>query len=335
MQKKNRQVLLVKRPTGIPQAGDFEIAETGLPETGAGSFLVRNIYLSVDPAQRGWAAQEANYSNPVPLGEPMRALTIGRVVESDDPDIEAGELLYGWFGWQDYCLATRDQILRRIPRDDIPLSANASLLGINGLTAYLALTGLGRPREGETLLVSTAAGSVGSFAGQIGRIHGCRTLGLTGDASKVQRCMERYGYDRAWNYRETDIARLLADEGPIDIYYDNVGGSILDAAVRQMRLGGRIIQCGTASIASWDPAPQGPRPEREVLTRRLSWHGFVIFDHIARFPEAAAALSQWWREGRLTFDEDIESGIEAAPGAIAALYAGANSGKKLIQIAEA
>lgn len=332
---RNRQVTLARRPAGIPQASDFALTVTEVPAVTAGTFLVRNLYLSVDPAQRGWASSESNYSNPVSIGSPMRALAVGRVVESDDPEVAPNDVLYGWFDWQDYCLATRASILRRVDADDIPLSANASLLGINGLTAYLALTRLGQPREGDTLLVSTAAGSVGSFVGQIGRIHGCRTLGLTGDDAKVRQCIDQFGYDAAWNYKNSDIAAILAQQGPISIFYDNVGGSQLDIALRQMAVGGRIIQCGTASIASWTPPPIGPRPEREVLTRRLSWNGFVIFDHVDRFAEAAATLAQWWREGRIVYNEDIEDGIEAALPAIATLYDGRNTGKKLIRLAEA
>lgn len=332
---RNRQVTLIRRPAGIPQASDFALAETEVPRVTAGTFLVRNLYLSVDPAQRGWASSESNYSNPVPIGGPMRALAVGRVVETGDPEVSVGEVLYGWFDWQDYCLATRATILRRVDSADVPLSANASLLGINGLTAYLALTQLGRPREGDTLLVSTAAGSVGSFVGQIGRIQGCRTLGLTGDDRKVRQCLDLFGYDAAWNYKKNDVAEVLAQQGPISIFYDNVGGDQLDTAIRQMAIGGRIIQCGTASIASWTPPPTGPRLEREVLTRRLSWNGFVIFDHIDRFAEAAAALAQWWREGRIVYQEDIEDGIEAALPAIASLYAGRNTGKKLIRLADA
>lgn len=328
----NRCIILARRPAGIPQATDFEIQDRAIPALPEGGFLVRNLYLSVDPAQRGWASSEANYAAPVPLGEVMRALTVGVVVQSRAADVPVGQALYGWFGWQEHCIAGPDQIIRKISDTDLPLSANASLLGINGLTACLALTELGRPRQGDTLLVSTAAGSVGGFVGQIGRILGCRTLGLTGDDDKVARCTARFGYDAAWNYRSCDLEAVLAEQGPLDVFYDNVGGATLDTALRHMRLGGRVIQCGTASVASWSPAPQGPRVEREVLTRRLTWSGFVIFDHAARFDEAAQRLVDWWREGRLVYDEDISDGLEAAPGAIAALYAGENHGKKLIRL---
>ena len=327
----NRRVLLTSRPAGVPQPTDFSLDEAAIPEPGAGEFLVRNVYLSVDPAQRGWASSEANYSAPVAIGSVMRSLAVGVVLRSNDSAVRKGEFLYGWFGWQDYAAVTAAAIVARADQP-IPLSAHAGLLGINGLTAYLALTELGRPRAGETVLVSTAAGAVGSFVGQIARNLGARAIGLTGDDAKVELCRTRYGYELAFNYRTDDWAPQLGEGAPVHVYFDNVGGTILDAALRRMAVGGRVVQCGTASVASWTPPPSGPRNEREILTRRLVWSGFVIFDHVARFGAAADALVAWYRDGRLVYDEDIADGIAHAPGAIRALYSGENRGKKLIYV---
>ena len=329
----NRQVLLMQRPQGVPRSGDFAVAASAAPKPAPGQILIRNIYLSVDPAQRGWASAEANYSTPVALGAPMRALAVGVVVESHHRDFSAGEFVYGWFGWQDYAAVDPNQIVLRATQD-IPLAAFACLLGINGVSAYIALSELGRPRAGDTLLVSTAAGSVGSFVGQLGKHWGCRTIGLTGDDAKVARCRERYGYDAAINYKSAELPAAVAASAPdgVDVYFDNTGGPILDAILRRMAVRGRIVQCGTASIGSWDPAPTGPRNEREILTRRLVWSGFVIFDHAARYAEAADALARLYLEGAIVYDVDVSDGIEQAPGAIAALYAGENSGKKLIYV---
>lgn len=329
----NRQALLARRPNGVPQPDDFSLGEAAVPKPASGQALVRNIYLSVDPAQRGWASAEANYSAPVPLGTPMRGLAVGVVVESQSAEFRTGEFLYGWFGWQDYVVIEPAQVILRATHD-LPLTAFASLLGINGLTAYLALTELGRPVKGDALLVSTAAGSVGSFVGQIGKHLGCRTIGLTGDDRKAARCRERYGYDDAINYKTADLAGAIASAAPkgINIYFDNTGGSILDTALRQMALRGRIVQCGTASIGSWLPPPTGPRNEREILTRRLIWSGFIIFDYAARYESAADELATMHKAGALVFDIDLAEGIEQAPGAIASLYAGENQGKKLIYI---
>ncbi len=213
-----------------------------------------------------------------------------------------------------------------------PLSVYAGALGMNGLTAWLAFRRLGRPESGDTVLVSTAAGAVGSIVGQLAKAEGCRVVGLTGDDYKVALCKERFGYDDAANYRSgapEDLIATLAPDG-VDIYYDNVGGDTLDAAVRAMNIRGRIVQCGTASIADWVPPPIGLRNEREILTRRLSWNGFVIFDHEAYYNEALAALTDLLDENVLRYEEDILSSIDVAPDALRRLYSGENIGKMLI-----
>lgn len=330
---RNRRVVLTSRPSGIPQHDNFVLDDVALPVPGPGEMLVRNIYLSVDPAQRGWVVDTANYSEPVPIGAPMRALAVAVICESRIDGFAAGDFVYGFFGWQDYAVVNAAAVLHRCTQA-LPLEAFGSLCGINGVTAYLALTELGRPRPGDTLLVSTAAGSVGSFAGQIGKRLGCRTIGLTGSDDKVRQCVEQFGYDAAINYKTADLAAEIAAVAPdgIDIYYDNTGGVILDTALRQMAVRGRIIQCGTASISSWAPPPTGPRNEREILTRRLVWSGFVIFDYLAHYAEACEKLAAMAAEGALTWASDIRTGIESAPGAIAELYAGRNTGKLMIYI---
>lgn len=330
----NRRVILSTRPVGIPQASHFALDEVPLSPVGEGQFRVRNIYLSVDPAQRGWTNENANYSDPVPVGGVMRALTVGVVTESRHDGIPVGLHLYGWFGWQDYAVAGLDAILTRIASVDAPLSAYAGVLGMNGLTAWLALSRIGRPQVGETLMVSTAAGAVGSVVGQLGKRMGCRVIGLTGEDAKVELCTSSFGYDAAANYKSGDLDETVANLAPegIDVFFDNVGGPILDCVMRRMNVAGRIVQCGTASIAQWSPAPMGLRNEREILSRRLQWGGFVIFDHTAGFDEALAHLAPLVGSGQLSFEEDIAQGLEHAPGAIARLYAGENTGKSLIFI---
>lgn len=333
--RENRQVRLTSRPNGIPQAEHFSLVTAPVAAPGEGEMLVENRYLSVDPAQRGWSNDEGNYSAPVPLNTPMRALAVGEVVESNTREFSVGEFVYGWFGWQRYCVTTPDSVLRRVAPSALPLSANLSLLGMNGLTAYLAFHGLGDPKPGEHVLVSTAAGSVGSFVGQLAQIAGCRAVGLTSSADKIAQAKARYGYQDMINYREaTDLGaaiRAACHEGN-DIFFDNTGGAIADAAIRTMRLRGRIIQCGTAANASWTPVPAGPRPEREILTRRLRWSGFIIFDHLAEFEAAATRLAELALAGRIVHDEEILPGLEHAPGAIAQLYRGENHGKLIIAV---
>lgn len=331
----NRQVRLVSRPRGIPQAEHFALVTEPMAPPGKGEILIRNRYLSVDPAQRGWANDEGNYSAPVPLNTPMRALAVGEILESNAAEFRTGEFVYGWFGWQTYCIAAPAAVLRRVQPSALPLSANLSLLGINGLTAYLALHSLGDPKPGEHVLVSTAAGSVGSFVGQLAEIAGCRAVGLTSSAEKAALAQARYGYQAIINYRDTaDLAAAIREACPDgnDVFFDNTGGPIADAAIRTMRLRGRIIQCGTAANASWTPVPAGPRPEREILTRRLRWSGFIIFDHVGEFETAAAHLTQFALEGKVVHDEEILPGLEHAAGAIARLYRGENHGKLIIAV---
>ncbi|RXH04320.1 NADP-dependent oxidoreductase [Bradyrhizobium vignae] len=333
--RENRQVRLTTRPNGIPQAEHFTLTTEPVSAPGKGEILVENRYLSVDPAQRGWANDEGNYSAPVPLNTPMRALAVGEIVESNVPEFRAGEFVYGWFGWQRYCVTKPDAVLRRVVPSALPLSANLSVLGMNGLTAYLAFHGLGHPKPGEHVLVSTAAGSVGSFVGQLARIAGCPAVGLTSSADKMAQAKARYGYQDMINYRETaDLGAALRAACPDgnDIFFDNTGGAIADAAIRTMRLRGRIIQCGTAANASWTPVPSGPRPEREILTRRLCWSGFIIFDHLAEFDAAAARLAELALTGKIVHDEEILPGLAHAPGAIAQLYRGENHGKLIISV---
>jgi NADPH-dependent curcumin reductase len=328
----NRRVILATRPLGIPQPDHFRLDEVPLEPVGEGQFRVRNIYLSVDPAQRGWVNEGTNYADPVPLGSVMRALAVGQIVESRHPDFPVGLHLYGWFGWQDFAVVGPEALMTRIDSVEAPLSAYAGILGMNGLTAHLALSKIGRPQAGDTVLVTTAAGAVGSAVGQLARAAGCRVVGLAGDDAKVARCTARFGYHAAANYKAGDLTEQVAALVPqgTDVFFDNVGGPMLDTVIRTMKVGGRIVQCGTASIANWYPAPSGLRNEREVLMRRLQWGGFVIFDHAADYGAALAHLAPMVADGRLVHDEDIATGYAAAPGAIARLYAGENEGKALI-----
>lgn len=330
----NRRIVLARRPTGIPSAADFARDDVPVERPGDRQVLVRNLLLSVDPAQRGWVNASANYSEPVPLGGVMRSLAVGVVEASRHPDFAIGEHLYGWFGWQDYCLASDKHVLRRVDPRQAPLSAALGVLGINGITAYLALMEIGRPVAGETVLVSTAAGAVGSIVGQLARRLGCRVVGLTGSPHKVARCVAEYGYDAALDYRtELDAGRmrLLCPDG-VDVFFDNTSGSIADAVWPHLNAHARIVQCGTAAIGAWDPPPRSVRRDRDILVRRLRHEGFIVFDHVQRFPAIAAQLAAWLADGTLKFREDVEQGLDRAPAALAAIYRGENDGKKLIEL---
>lgn len=334
-QRVNHQVRLKSRPSGIPQAEHFEIVEAPVPDPSNGQVLVRNIYLSVDPAMRGWVSAVANYAEPVALGAVMRSLAVGRVEESRSSDFHPGQYVTGMFGWQDYAVVDAAAIEREVGGSGLPISTSLGVLGLNGLTAYFGLLEIGQPQAGETAVVSTAAGAVGSCVGQIAKIKGCHTVGIAGGPDKVRVCREEFRYDSAVDYGADDFESALDAACPdgIDVYFDNTAGPISDSVMRRLALGARVVICGTASIASWDPPPQGPRVERHLLVKRARMQGFLIFDYVQRSPEALRELESWVRNGQIRYREDILEGIEQAPASIAGLYRGENLGKRLIRIA--
>lgn len=330
----NRQVVLVSRPVGIPEAGHFEIRTAPRPEPTDGQFLVRNLYLSIDPAMRGWVNAAANYSEPVGIGEVMRSLAVSEITNSRHPDYAVGEIVCGLFGWQEVAVSDGGNVWFKHDSSTAPVATALGVLGINGITAYFGLLNVCEPKPGETVVVSTAAGGVGSAVGQIAKIKGCRTVGITGSEDKVRQCREEFGYDAAINYRTADLDADLAKACPdgVDIYFDNTSGAISDAVYRGLNVGARCVVCGTASVASWEPWPEGPRIERHLLVKRARIQGFLLFDYADRFPEARAQLAAWLDEGKLTYRLDVLDGLEQAPSAIGRLYAGENRGKLLVRL---
>ena len=264
----------------------------------------------------------------------MRAFAAGHVVASNDPAWTVGTPVVGLFGWQDYALVDAKAIQRRVDETDLPLSIALGVLGLNGITAHYGLLKLGQPKSGDTVVVSTAAGAVGSCVGQIARMQGCRTVGITGGEAKRRLCLERFGYNAAVDYKAADFAQRLAEAcaGGVDVYYDNTAGAISDAVMAHLNVGARIVICGTASVANWNPPPVGPRIERQLLVKRARMQGFVIFDVPEYYAAARAALAAWVRAGKLQYVEEVLDGIETAPDAIAGLYRGENLGKRLIRL---
>jgi NADPH-dependent curcumin reductase CurA len=330
----NRRIVLAERPAGIPEPWHFTRHDVPVPALADDEFLVRNLYLSIDPAQRGWVNASVNYSDPVPLGGVMRSLGVGVVTETRNARFGVGTHLYGWFGWQDYCKATEALVLRRVDPADGPLTTALGVLGINGITAYLALTTICRPQAGETVVVSTAAGAVGSLVGQLAWRAGCRVVGITGSRDKVDQCVRQFGYHAAIDYScglTVEIVQQTCPRG-VDVFFDNTSGSIADAVWPLLNIRARVVQCGTASVATWDPAPIAPRRDREILVKRIRHEGFVVFDHVARFAEITVTLAADLRDGTLAYVEDIEHGLDRAPGALASIYRGENRGKKIIEL---
>ena len=331
----NRQVWLRARPNGIPQAEDFGIRSAAIPPIAAGQLLIRNEFLSADPAMRGWIADQSNYWPRIEVGDTMRAFSVGTVMESLHADYRVGDKVMGIFGWQDYAAVNPPQVMRKVRESDLPLSLSLGVLGLNGLTAYFGLLDVCQPRAGETIVISTAAGAVGSAAGQIAKLKGCKVVGVTGGPDKVALCLEEFGFDAAIDYKAVDnLDEALSRACPngIDAYFDNTSGLIHDAVMRLINVHARIAICGTASYASWSPWNVGPRPERHLLVKRATMRGFLTTDFAARYEEAIEHLAGWIRTGQLKYREQVLDSIEAAPGSIAQLYSGHNSGKLIIRL---
>jgi NADPH-dependent curcumin reductase len=330
----NRQAVLVSRPTGVAQAENFAIREAPVGSPAEGQILVRNEFLSVEPAMRGWISDRGNYSAPVAIGSTMRALAVGKILESRHPDYRPGEIVSGWFGWQELATVDAGAVVRRVVESDLPHSLALGVLGINGVTALIGLTLIGDPKPGETVLVSTAAGAVGSAVGQIAKILGCRAVGIAGGPDKVGQCLDLFGYDAAIDYKTPGLGEAIDKSCPVgvNVYFDNTSGVISDTVYPRLAVGARVIICGTASISSWNPWPTGPRIERHLLVKRARAQGFVIMDYMDRWESSVATLANWVRARKVRYDEDILDGIESCPDALAGLYRGENRGKRLIRL---
>ena len=331
----NRRIILNARPVGVPGAEFFRIDTAPVDDLSAGQFLIKNMYLSVDPAMRGWANDAPNYSPPVPVGDVMRAFAVGEIIASENPDYAVGELVAGVFGWQRFAISDGSNIMRRVARDDLSPTLALGVLGLNGITAYFGLLDVCNPQSGETVIVSTSAGAVGSCVGQIAKIQGCKAVGITGGPEKVELCLSKFGYDEAIDYKNTsDINAEISAACPdgVNCYFDNTCGPISDAVFEHLALGARITVCGTASLQEWEPIPQGPRIHRQLMINRARMTGFLVLDYNARYMEAVDQLAIWVRSGQISTREHILDGMDHAPGALEMLYRGENTGKLLIKV---
>jgi NADPH-dependent curcumin reductase CurA len=336
METVNRQVLLAARPTGMPKESDFQLVESPLPRPRPGEALVRALYLSVDPYMRGRIRQNGTYARAVDLGEVMVGGVVGRVIESNDPRLAEGEIVEGMLGWQEYATAAA-KTLRRIDPSIAPISTALSVLGMPGLTAYFGLLDICHPQPGETVVVSGAAGAVGSLVGQIARIKRCRAIGIAGSDEKVRYITGKLGFDAGFNYKETPdyFGRLkqLCPTG-IDIYFDNVGGPITDAVMRLINTRARVSVCGQISAYNSEEPETGPRWLSQLVVKQAKVEGFLVFQYIDRYDEGFRQLTSWLREGKLKYREDFMDGLENAPKAFIRMLEGANIGKQLVKIAE-
>jgi NADPH-dependent curcumin reductase CurA len=329
----NRQFRLAARPVGLPKSSDWQLTEEPIPEPRDGEFLVRTHYISLDPAMRGWMDDRKSYSPPVGIGEVMRAGAVGEVLASKHPQFAVGNHVFGAFGVQDYAISNGKGV-NLVDASAAPLSLYLGNLGISGLTAYFGLLDVGQAKAGDTVVVSAAAGAAGSAAGQIAKIKGCRVVGIARGADKCRYLTEQLGFDAAIDYKSEDVAQMLKQHCPqgINVYFDNVGGDILEAALSRLAMHARVVLCGAISQYNNLAKPQGPRNYLNLLVSRARMEGFLVFDYANRYHEALRDLGAWVADGRLKSREDIIEGFEHFPDALNRLFSGENTGKVVLKI---
>lgn len=331
----NRQFKLARRPVGMVKRNDFDFIESPIPEPGDGELLVRIQYISLDPAMRGWMNEGKSYIAPVGIGEVMRAGAAGVVVKSGNPAFSAGDHVVGTLGVQDYAISN-GKGLNKVDPAIAPLPVFLGTLGMPGMTAYFGILEVGQLKSGDTVVVSGAAGAVGQVVGQIAKIKGCTVVGIAGGADKCRHITDELGFDAAIDYKSEDVKEGLKRHCPkgIDVYFDNVGGEILDAALSRLAMHARIVICGAISQYNNTEPVRGPANYLSLLVNRASMKGMVVFDYAARYGEAAREMAAWMQQGKLKSREHVEDGLENFPETLLMLFKGENTGKLVLRIPE-
>jgi NADPH-dependent curcumin reductase CurA len=331
----NRRLVLNERPSGMVDEGTVRLVEEAVPQPGPAGALVRVRYLSIDPTIRTWMNDAPGYLPAIGIGDVVRGGGIGEVLESTSDRYQVGDLVFGMTGWQDYVVADEEAgAMQVIPAGIDPLVA-LSVFGVTGMTAYFGLIDVGQVAEGDTVVVSGAAGATGSVVGQLARIKGAgKVVGIAGTAEKCAWLVDELGFDAAVNYRTQKVAAVLREQCPggIDLYFDNVGGDILDICLGQLALKGRVVLCGAISTYNDTGPPKGPANYRNLIVVRGRMEGFLILDYLARFPEAQMAMAGWVAEGRIKHSEHVVEGLERAPDALNLLFTGGNTGKVIVRV---
>lgn len=330
----NQTIVLDKRPVGKPRLTDFKFVEEKKPQIGTAEILLKTTYVSVDPYLRGRMSDAKSYSAPFELQKPISSGVVAEVVESNLAGFSKGDFVSGMLDWKEYQKSDGKGLLKVDPVK-AALSAYLGVLGMTGLTAYLGLTEIGKPKNGETLVVSGAAGAVGSVAGQIGKLLGCRVVGIAGTDEKVEMLKAKYGFDAAINYNTTgNMKEAIAAACPdgVDVYFDNVGGEITDAVLANINQFARLIICGSISVYNETSVPVGPRVETTLVKNSALMQGFIVRNYAAKFPEAIEHLSGWLQAGKLTYSETIVEGFNHIPEAFIGLFEGKNNGKMIVKI---
>ena len=334
----NRQWLLHERPVGMIGPEHFKYVETDIPEPGDGEVLIRNLMFSFDPTQRGWTMDRESYLPPVQIGEPMRAGCVAQVVKSNHPDFSAGQMVQATNGWQDYAVITPGQGVTGVAKvpEGVTPEMMLSVIGLTGITAYFGLLELGQPKAGETVLVSGAAGATGSVASQIAEIKGCRVVGIAGGPEKCRWLTEVAGLDAAIDYKQGNLDEQIAAACPDkwDVFFDNVGGDTLEAALNHLNLYSRVVMCGGISGYNAEEPIPGPSNLMNLVTNRGRMEGFIILDYMPRAMEAIQDLMGWVMSGDLKFQVDVQEGFENIPNTLRRLYTGENHGKQLLKLAD-
>jgi NADPH-dependent curcumin reductase len=332
----NHKFELAARPIGLPKRTDWVYKEEPLRDPGDGEFLVKIIYISLDPAMRGWMSNSKSYVPPVGIGEVMRALGLGRVVASKNPGFAPGDYVYGLLGVQEFAISDGKGLTTVDPAiASLPVYLGA--LGMPGMTAYFGLLDVGQPKPGETVVVSCAAGAVGTIVGQIAKIKGCRAVGIAGGAEKCRYVVKDLGFDAAIDYKTDDVRKALQQHCPrgVDVYFDNVGGEILDIVLAQLARGARVAICGAISQYNTVTGIKGPSNYLSLLVHRASMKGFLVIDYAGRYGEAAREMSEWMAAGKLKTREDIVEGFDKFPETLLKLFKGENTGKLILKLADA
>lgn len=325
----------MSRPEGKPSLDNFKmITEESPKAVGEGEILLKTVYVSVDPYLRGRMSDAKSYVPPFEVGKPMASAIVAEVLDSKSEDFNKGDYVTGILAWKEYQVSDGKGLLK-VDADAAPLSAYLGILGLTGITAYIGLNEIGKPQQGETLVVSGAAGAVGSVAGQLGKLMGCRVVGIAGSDEKVELLKSKFGFDESINYKTTsDMKAAVSKACPngVDVYFDNVGGEISDAVLARINTFGRVALCGAISLYNADSVPVGPRVETILVKRNALMHGFIVSNYAAKFPEAVKKLTSWLKEGKLHYSETVVEGFEAIPQAFLDLFEGKNKGKMVVKI---
>jgi len=333
----NCQITLAARPHGAPKKSDFKLVEISIPTPGDGEVVVRSIYLSLDPYMRGRMNEAKSYAKPVGIGEVMEGGVVGEVISSKNPGFSEGDIVFGYLGWQEYALSD-GKGLRKLDASQAPVSTALGILGMPGMTAYTGLSNIGRPKEGETLVVAAASGAVGSAVGQIGKIKGCRVVGIAGGREKCDFVVRELGFDACIDHHDKEFAQNIENACPdgVDIYWENVGGKVLEAVLPLFNFFARMPVCGLIAHYNATSLPDGPNKipllMRSVLTNRLHIQGFIVWDYASQQAEFETTMGDWIKDGKVKYREDFVAGLENAPDAFIGLLGGRNFGKLVIRV---